>query len=372
VWNVIGVGDARKGPDGPRPRGARWVLLVWAAWLAAIAGVLAVGAGVGLVESSERPQRFLWPLFAWDYDLYAYVAENGYRAGDTPAFAFFPLWPAVLSIGGWKLAAAVVVVASAAAFLAVSVVTQARTAVALACWPGSFALALAYPDAVAVAAAAGACVVAARASDRLLLAPTAAAVLGAVAAVARPSGFLVAIPLAWLLRGWGRLAALVPLLAAAAVHAYFWWRDGTFGAFFRAQSHWGRGEADALLVAAVVALALAFAFAFRFRHAVPAYVLLVAAVAAAAGSLQTRTEVVRLGLVTLPALALLVRARVWFVYSAVVVALSLASGSVQSLGRQTLLAFPLVWVFARAPWWLLTVGAVANAALLLLLTQFAP
>ena len=370
--NVVGADDARKRPDDSRARGAFGVLLVWAAWAAAIVVVLAAGRAAGVVEASDRPQGFLWPLFAWDFDLYAYVADNGYRAGDTPAFAFFPLWPAVLALGGWKLAAAVVVVASAAVFVAVSVLTQARTAVALACWPGSFALALAYPDAVAVAAAAGACVIAARASNRLLLGPTAAAVLGAVAAVARPSGFLVAIPLAWLLRGWGRLAALAPLLAAAAVHGYFWWRDGSFGAFFRAQSHWDRGEADPLLVAAVVALAAAFAFAFRFRHAVPAYVLLVAAVAAAAGSLQTRTEVVRLGLVTLPALALLVRTRVWFVYSAAVVALSLASGSVQSLGRQTLLAFPLVWVFARAPWWLLALGGAANVALLLLLPEFAP
>ena len=370
--NVVGVDDARKRPDGARPRRVWWVLLVWAAWAAAIVAVLAVGRAAGVVDASDRPQGFLWPLFSWDFDLYAYVGDNGYRVGDTPAFAFFPLWPAVLALGGWKLAAAVVVVASAAAFLTVSVLTQARTAVALACWPGSFALALAYPDAVAVAAAAGACVIAARASERVLLAPTAAAALGAVAAVARPSGFLVAIPLAWLLRGWGRLAALAPLLAAAAVHAYFWRRDESFGAFFRAQSHWGRGEADPLLVAAVVALAAAFAFAFRFRHAVPAYVLLVAAVAAAAGSLQTRTEVVRLGLVTLPTLALLVRAHVWFVYSAAVVALSLASGSVQSLGRQTLLAFPLVWVFARAPWWLLALGGVANAALLLLLPEFAP
>ena len=372
MGNVIRADDERKSPGGSRPRRALWVLLVWAAWLAAIVAVLAAGRATGVVEESDRPQGFLWPLFAWDFDLYAYVAENGYRAGDTPAFAFFPLWPAVLALGGWKLAAAVVVVASAAAFLAVSVLTQARTAVALACWPGSFALALAYPDAVAVAAAAGACVVASRASNTGLLGPAGAAVLGAVAAVARPSGFLVAIPLAWVLRGWRRLAALVPLVAAAGVHAYFWSRDDTFGAFFRAQSHWGRSGADPLLVLAVVALSAAFAFAFRFRHAVPAYVLLVAAVAAAAGSLQTRTEVVRLGLVTLPALALLVRARVWFVYSAAVVALSLASGSVQSLGRQTLLAFPLVWVFARAPWWLLALGAVANAALLLLLPEFAP
>lgn len=352
--------------EGPTGGLLRSVLPVWAAWLAGVVALLAAGAALGIVDGAgDRPQGFLWPLFSWDYDLYRYVSVHGYIPGDTPAYAFFPLWPLVLAAGGWTLAAAVVVGASAAAFLGVAAATQnpRRTAVALACWPGSFALALAYPDGLALAAAAWACALALRPSNTLLLG-TAAAALGAVAATARPAGFLVALPLFLLGR---RLAALAPLVAAAAVHGYFWWRDGEPGAFLRAQSHWGREGIEPLLLVGVLVLA-----ALLWRRRLPLYAIGVAAMAAAAGSLQTRVEALRLGLVALPALSLL-RDRVWIAFSAAVLALSLGSGSIQSLGRQSLLAFPLVWAVAgRAPRLLLVLGALANGALLLLLPEFAP
>lgn len=269
------------------------MLPVWAAWVVGVVVLLAAGAALGIVDGAGgRPQGFLWPLFSWDYDLYRYVSVHGYIPGDTPAYAFFPLWPLVLAAGGWTLAAAVVVGASAAAFLGVAAATQnpRRTAIALA-----------------------------------------------------------------------------PLAAAAAVHGYFWWRDGEPGAFFRAQSHWGRDGIEPLLLVGVLVLA-----ALLWRRRLPLYAIGVAAMAAAAGSLQTRVEALRLGLVALPALSLL-RNRVWIAYSVAVLALSLGSGSIQSLGRQSLLAFPLIWAAAgRAPRWLLAAGAVANAALLLLLSEFAP
>lgn len=343
------------------------VLPVWAAWLAGVVVVLAVGAALGIVgDAGGRPQGFLWPLFAWDFDLYRYVSVHGYIPGDTPAYAFFPLWPLVLAVGGWPLAAAVVVGASGAAFLGIAAMTRdpRRTAVALACWPGSFALALAYPDGLALAAAAWACALALRPSNSLLLGGAAGA-LGAIAATARPAGFLVALPLFLLGR---RGAALAPLAAAAAVHGYFWSRDGEPGAFLRAQSNWGRGGIEPLMIVGVLVLA---ALLWR-RRLLPLYAVGVAGMVAAAGSLQTRVEALRLGLVTLPALSL-VRGRVWVAYSVAVLALSLGSGSIQSLGRQSLLAFPLVWAAAdRAPRWLLALGALANAALLLLLPEFAP
>ena len=63
----------------------------------------------------------------------------------------------------------------------------------------------------------------------------------------------------------------------------------------------------------------------------------------------------------------------WAWYSAAVLVVSLASGSIQSFGRQALLAFPLAWAAARVGnRWLATAGAAANAALLLTLTHFAP
>jgi len=353
--------------DGAERRLLRSVLPVWAAWLGGVILVLAAGAVLGIIGGAgDRPQGFLWPLFSWDFDLYRYVSVHGYIEGDTPAYAFFPLWPLVLAVGGWPLAAAVVVGATAAAFLGVAALTESprRTAVALACWPGSFALALAYPDGLALAAAAWACALATRPSDILLLG-NAIGALGALAAVARPAGFLVALPLFLLGRRW---AALAPLVAAAAVHGYFWWRDGDPGAFFRAQSHWGRGGIEPFVVIGVLVLAVLL---WR-RRLLPLYTVGVAAMVAAAGSLQTRVEALRLGLVALPALRLL-RSHVWIAYSVAVLALSLGSGSIQSLGRQSLLAFPLIWAAAdRAPGWLLALGALANATLLLLLPQFAP
>lgn len=343
------------------------MLPVWAAWAGGVVVVLAIGGALGIVgDAGGRPQEFLWPLFAWDFDLYRYVSVQGYIPGDTPAYAFFPLWPLVLAAGGWPLAAAIIVGASAAAFLGVAAPTRdpRRAAIALACWPGSFAVALAYPDGSGLAAAAWACALALRPSNSLILG-SAAGALGAIAATARPGGFLVALPLFLLGR---RLAALAPLAAAAAVHGYFWWRDGEPGAFLRAQSNWGRGGIEPLMIVGVLVLALLL---WR-RRLLPLYVVGVAAMVAAAGSLQTRVEALRLGIVTLPALSLL-RNGVWIAYSVAVLTLSLGSGSIQSLGRQSLLAFPLVWAAAdRAPRRLLAVGALANAVLLLLLPEFAP
>src|SRR5207244_13240967 len=58
----------------------------------------------------------------------------------------------------WKLAGAVTLAASALAFLGIAAGSPAgrprQAALALACWPGSFALLLAYPDGLALAAAA--------------------------------------------------------------------------------------------------------------------------------------------------------------------------------------------------------------------------
>src|SRR4029453_5404340 len=81
-------------------------------------------------------------------------------------YAFFPLWPLVLrssgSIPDWAAALAVVVAASGLAFLGVAASNPSgqarRAALALACWPGSFLLLLAYPDVLALAASSWAAV----------------------------------------------------------------------------------------------------------------------------------------------------------------------------------------------------------------------
>ena len=273
-----------------------------------------------------------------------------------------------------------------------------RSALALACWPGSFALALAYPDGLALAAAAWAAAFALRGR------PLAAGVLGAVAALARPNGVLIALPLAWLargkgLRGW--LGAALPVAAAAGVEAYFWARSDHATAFFDAQRLWGRdgprGLGDwadhvrevveshwlpiaLLAVVAVVALVVAWRRFGLWATAVGAYVCAVPLLLAATRSLEGFVDSARAVLV-LPLLVVLWRLgpryRPWAAFSTVVVALLLLSGTIQSFGRQSLFAFPIFWAIADGPRWLRSpplavLGFAGNIVLVLLLTHFAP
>jgi hypothetical protein len=352
----------------------RSVVHVWAVWAAGVIAVLAVLRVTGYVGAAApgRSGGFLWPLFSWDYDLYRYVARHGYTPYPSPTFAFFPVWPAVIRVGGAALAGLLALGASLAAFLGVSALApdgdRRRVAIALACWPGSFALALAYPDGLALAAAVWACVCAARGRT------IGAALLGALAAAARPPGVLVAIPL--LARRGSRRAAIGPLAAAVAVHAYFWARSGVPDAFVRAQAGWGRHGLGSRpwLVVMVLACVLVVASTRRLRPL--AFVAAVAFVVAKTRSWQTATETLRAA-VALPLAFMLFRFggryRVWAWYSVAVLAVSLATGSIQSFGRQTLLAFPIAWSAARiGSRWLAACGAIANAALLLTLTHFAP
>jgi hypothetical protein len=393
------MGGADGAPAEPRAPVLRAVLLIWLAWAAGVAAVLALGDATGLVEESERPGSFLWPLFAWDFDLYRYVADNGYRHGETPEYAFFPVWPLLLwasePVADWVAAGMLAVAASLAAFAGVARAAPGldarRVALALACLPGSYALALAYPDALAIAAGAWACALLAEGRA------AASALLAAVAAAARPPGFLVALPLAALARGrgWRAWAAVAsPLVASVAVHLYFWRRHGEPDAFLLAQRMWGRGgighwlssasgRALALLAAAALATLLV-ALALRGRRRLPlvaaGYLVAAAALVFVAGSTQTRVEAARAALVTFPLLGTLwlmpARYRPWALFATAVLALSLLSGSLQSFGRQSLLAFPLVWaavfVVAGRRRWLYVAGAAGNAALLLALPHFAP
>src|SRR4029078_13483061 len=163
----------------------------------------------------------------------------------------------------------------------------------------------------------------------------AAGVLGALAAVARPNGVLIALPLFWLARGkgprgWlgaGRAVAggagggrggALPVAAAAGVEAYFWARSDDATAFFDAQKLWGRGgpsglgkwaahvrdvlENHALAIAllAVVAVAVLY-FAWRrfgvWATAVGAYACTAPLLLVATKSLQGFVDSARAALV---------------------------------------------------------------------------
>jgi hypothetical protein len=389
-------------------RDALRIAAVWAVWLGAILVTVAIGLAAGAYHWSLGwvEHRGLWPLYSWDYNWYVLIARTGYTPFQQGLqYAFFPLWSLLLRWAGFHwdviLAIGLAWVASAAAFFGIAnglPRAGLRSAVALACWPGSFALALAYPDGVALAAAAWAAAFALRGR------PLLAGLLGALAAVARPNGVLIALPLALLaprtgLRGW--IGAAMPVAAAATVEAYFWRHSGRATAFFHAQREWGRGGprnlsrwaehvGDVLarhgVLIGLLAVVAAVALVFAWRHfgawhtAIGAYACAVPVLLAATRSLEGFVDSARAALV-LPLLVVLWRLgpryRPWAAYSTVVVALLLLSGTIQSFGRQSLYAFPIFWAIADGPRWLrwpplAVLGFAGNLALVLLLTHFAP
>ena len=384
------------------------VFAIWMAWAGAVVATVAIGIAGGVYDRSKAgvPGTTLFPFFSWDFGWYNAIAHHGYPPVADRFYAFFPLWPWLLrasgSIPDWQLAGALTVAASGLAFLGVAAGSPGgrprQTALALACWPGSFALLLAYPDGLALAAAAWAAALVMR--ER----PVAAAPLGAAAALLRPNGLLIAVPLALLARGRGpayKLAAAAPVAAAVAVEIFFWERSDELGAFFHAQRLWGREGprgighwADhvwslfqahtVLLVLALVIGCALVAFAWRrlglLPTAVVAYACAVPVLLAATQSLQGFTDTARCVLV-LPLLVVLWRMgsryRPWALFAAVVVAELLGSGLMHSFGRQSLFAFPIFWAIGEGPAWLrkrplAALGFAANLALALLLTRFAP
>jgi hypothetical protein len=105
----------------------------------------------------------------------------------------------------------------------------------------------------------------------------------------------------------------MPVATFLAVHAIFWAMSGSTLAFFDAQEAWGRG------------------YSWRFAESAVGWQ----------------------GVLALFGLSLVVvlwrfgpRYRPWFLYSAAVLLVSLASGTVLSFGRHMLFAFPLLWAVA--------------------------
>jgi hypothetical protein len=385
---------------------------VWAMWLGAVLTVVILGVEAGAIADPHHNWPHfggpLWPFFSWDFGWYRGVAIFGYPNGHGgPYYAFFPLWPLVLrasgSIPDWAAGFGVVVIASGLAFLGVSAASptgRGRQAVlALACWPGSFMLLLAYPDVVALAAAVWAAALAVRGRPYL------AGALGAVAAFARPTGVLIAIPLFLVARGTaGRLvAAGAPIAAAVTVHSYFWARSGDPRAFVHAEdlpvwqrsgptrlSKWPGHVAHAfnvhatlLVVGGLVAIVVVAIVARRFGRwyaAAVAYACVAAALLLGAQSPQSRIQSAVLAAVV-PVVGLLwwlgPRYRPWAAFATAVVGVAFFSGTVTSFARQALFAFPLYWAVADGPKPIrhpvvAVTAIVANVAFALTLAKYAP
>ena len=185
-------------------------------------------------------------LLAWDGAFYADIAQHGYAALPEPALRFFPLTPLLGRAVGWLGAGprvGVVIVANLAALVAgtllvllvrregfaAGVATRSAWLVALA--PSAFVLVLGYAEAVFLALAVG-IFLAARGRRWLVV-----VLLGVLAGLSRPGGFVVAVPIAIeAVRTWRAapvaerlqsIAATVSPFVGAAL--FLAWVDREFG-----------------------------------------------------------------------------------------------------------------------------------------------
>src|SRR5262249_53010695 len=111
-----------------------------------------------------------------------------------------------------------------------------------------------------------------------------------------------------------------------------------------------------------------------------AYVAAALPLVLAGGSTHTRVETALAALacgLTVVLWSMGPRYRIWALYATAVLAFSLVSGTVWSIGRHALFAFPIFWAIADGPKLLrsrpvLALGFAANIAWALTLPQFPP
>ena len=258
-----------------RVRLADWALVrdVALAFLATRAMLVIVGVMAEFLLP-RRQFRFMWEASpnaliniwsSWDAYHYVGIASEGYSyAPRTESnVAFFPLYPMLLRLGGllsgrrdWEGLAAVGVLVSNLALVAAVVglallvrldfdrATAARTVLYLLAFPGSLFLSAVYADSVFLALTVGAFYCAR--SERWWI----AGVLAAGAALTRPQGVLLVVPLLieYLAQRGPTRRALRPEvlalgLAPAALLAYFLYLGSRFGnplVAMEVQVRWGR------------------------------------------------------------------------------------------------------------------------------------
>jgi len=250
----LGTSEARSAPaaEGLLDFLAVRVGAVLLPWLASRLAIFVVAQHAA--EVRDRPGGF--EAFAvWDGLWYADISRLGYgfahSTGETP-YPFFPLLPVLLHLGsafglspiafGVLLNHAVFLVA----LLGVYEITRARFGAAsaafaswsLALYPGSTPLTMVYPSAIFLACAVWA--FRSLVQDR----DGRAALLAAIAALARPNGIIVAIALAfaaWIAtRSWRRalLVALPAGICMALWMGWLWMQTGDPLVFVHAKSAW--------------------------------------------------------------------------------------------------------------------------------------
>jgi hypothetical protein len=235
------VSPARGLRDDLRAALPGWVaarVLVAIAWVASLWWTDHMRDGMRLDASKQG-------LFGWDGAFYRTIADLGYPSVGRGGVRFFPVLPLVARGLGALVASPsfwLLVIANLAALLAAALVHRlclveglgrpaaARTATLLSLVPPSFVLVWAYAESLFLVLAIGAFLALRR--ERWWL----AAVLGAVCALTRPTGAVLALPaLIEAARGWraARPAELLPRAAAVAgpllgAASFLWWSQSVY------------------------------------------------------------------------------------------------------------------------------------------------
>jgi hypothetical protein len=310
-------------------------------------------------EAGPPPMRY--GLFAWDGNFYRAIAEHGYLAIDDEAIRFFPLYPqlGVNGAGLLVLAWVAALVAGAVVHRLALVVTgdgtvARRAAFLVGVAPPSFVLVWAYSEGLFIALVGATLLAVVRRRWWL------AGALGALAALCRPTGALLALAAGVEgLRGWRtapfgeRVARSVavggPLAATVGWYAWIAANYGDAGVGLEAQEELRHGFVDPLTSLVRVAK-LFFTGGFAGHH-LPFALGLVALAVLAARRLPAGLSV--------------------FAGATVVVALS--AGNLDSIERYGLSAVPLVVVAAALPRTRsqAATGAVVSCVLLVVLCTYA-
>ncbi len=319
-------------------------------------GIVAIIATAALPLSPWIPASWLRPgllpvldaFSRWDGLHYVDIAQSGYGATDPTNVAFFPLYP-LLMRGGATLTGSVtvqslelwgIVISNACLLIAASLLVAlcrmefghrvaSRAAWYLLIFPTSFFLSAIYAESLFLALSIGS-VLAARRGHWLL-----AGLLGGCAALTRPFGFVVAVPLAveaalqWRSgqRTWRPAAGILAVPTAFAGYLVFlWYQRGDALAFLHVENGWGRSltltwETFTRFFAQPITVNTGLHSAVDLGFAVATIALAVAA-----------WKLLR------PSYAL---------YLSVLVLIPLSSGSLGSLGRFDVVFFPLILVLAR-------------------------
>ena len=228
--------------------------------LVGIAGVALLGEGPRRLDlAPDFPWLELWAQ--WDSEHYLRIATEGYSyaPGTFSNIPFFPLYPllirlvmvAVGRVDTQTGALVGFVISNVALFVALlylaalvardlSLSTARRTVVYVLVFPMTFFLSAVYAESLFLATGA-ACIYHARQGEWYR-----SGLAGGLAALTRPYGFLLVIPIALeMLRQRPALRflpsiALVPA-GLATYLAYLWWQFGTPTIYFEANAAWGRG-----------------------------------------------------------------------------------------------------------------------------------